>query len=292
MIRIDVTKQLQLAQGYTRLAINLTIPPNTITAIYGSSGAGKTTLLKILAGLVQPEQGSIEMNGISWLDTSRRLYLPPQQRSIGFVFQDYALFPHMTVKENLLYAAGKSGDKQYIEELLQLVKMEAFVNVKPSQLSGGQQQRIALIRALVRKPELLLLDEPLSALDDAMRRQLRTELYNIQQQLQVTTLLVSHDIGEVYTLATNIIHLEHGQVIFQGTPQQLFGASSLSSKLQLAGEVLRVIPNGVVYILEVLTGSNIIRVTADEGEIAGLQVGDKVLVFAKAFNVGITKING
>jgi len=292
MIRIDVTKQLQLAQGCTRLSINLTIPPNTITAIYGSSGAGKTTLLKILAGLVQPEQGSIEMNGKSWLDTSRRLCLPPQQRSIGFVFQDYALFPHMTVKENLLYAAGKSGDKQYIDELLQLVKMEAFVNAKPSQLSGGQQQRIALIRALVRKPELLLLDEPLSALDDAMRRQLRTELYNLQQQLQVTTLLISHDIGEVYTLATNIIHLQHGQVIFQGTPQQLFGASALSSKLQLAGEVLRVIPNGVVFILEVLTGSNIIRVTADEEEIAGLQVGDKVLVFAKAFNIGITKING
>ena len=144
----------------------------------------------------------------------------------------------------------------------------------------------------MRKPELLLLDEPLSALDDAMRRQLRAELHNIQQQLQVTTLLVSHDIGEVYTLAANIIHLEHGQLVFQGSPQQLFGAASLSSKLQLTGEVLRVVPNGVVYIIEVLTGSNIIRVTADEQEIKNLQAGDKVLVFAKAFNVALKKMNG
>jgi molybdate transport system ATP-binding protein len=292
MIRMNITKQLQLAQGYTQLHINTAIQPNAITAVYGSSGAGKTTLLKILAGLIQPEQGSIEINGITWLDTSRRICLLPQQRSIGLVFQDYALFPHMTVKQNLLYAAGKHGDKKYIDELLHLVKMENFVNAKPSQLSGGQQQRIALIRALARKPELLLLDEPLSALDDAMRRQLRTELHNIQQQLQVTTLLVSHDIGEVYTLAANIIHLEHGQLIFQGTPQQLFGAASLSSKLQLTGEVLQVIPNGVVYIIEVLTGSNIIRITADEHEVKDLHVGDKVLVFAKAFNIALKKMNG
>src|SRR4051812_16886418 len=292
MIRINITKQLQLSQGYTALHINTIIQKNSITAIYGSSGAGKTTLLKILAGLVQPEQGRIEVSDITWFDSSHRICQPAQQRSIGFVFQDYALFPHMTVKQNLLYAAGKKGDKKYIDELLHLVKMEAFINASPSQLSGGQQQRIALIRALVRKPQLLLLDEPLSALDDAMRRQLRAELHNIQQQLRVTTLLVSHDIGEVYTLAANIIHLEHGQLIFQGPPQQLFGAASLSSKLQLTGEVLRLIPNGVVYIIEVLAGSNIIRVTADELEISSLQVGDKVLVFAKAFNVALKKMNG
>src|SRR3954469_16265850 len=141
MIRINITKQLQLAQGYTKLYINTTIQPNVITAIYGASGAGKTTLLKILAGLIQPEHGSIEVNGVTWLDPSRRICLPPQQRSIGFVFQDYALFPHMTVKQNLQYAAGKQGDKQYMEELLHLVKMETFINAQPSQLSGGQQQR-------------------------------------------------------------------------------------------------------------------------------------------------------
>lgn len=290
MIAINITKQLQLAQGYTSLCVNTTIPSGVVTAIYGSSGAGKTTLLKILAGLVQPEQGFIEVNKNVWLDTSRRIGLLPQQRSIGFVFQDYALFPHMTVMQNMLFAAGKKADKQYIHQLLQMVRMETFVNAKPAQLSGGQQQRIALIRALVRKPQLLLLDEPLSALDDAMRRQLRQELYSIQQQLPITTLLVSHDIGEVYTLASNIIHLEQGQVIFEGAPQQLFGAASLSSKMQLTGEVLRVIPNGVIFIVEVLTGSSIIRVTADKEEALSLQTGDKVLVFAKAFNVAVKKM--
>lgn len=291
MIAINITKQLQLAHGYTQLYIHSTIPSNTITAIYGPSGAGKTTILKILAGLVHPEQGKIEVNNTTWLDTSRRVNLPPQQRSIGFVFQDYALFPHMTVLQNLMYAAGKNGDTKYIDKLLHLVKMEAFGNAKSAQLSGGQQQRIALIRALVRKPQLLLLDEPFSALDDVMRRELRAELYYIQQQLSITTLLVSHDIGEVYTLASGIIHLEHGKITFQGTPQQFFGAASLSSKLQLTGEVLQIIPNGVVYIVEVLTGSNMIRVTADEEEASDLHTGDRVLVFAKAFNVAVKKMN-
>ena len=290
MIKINITKQLQLAHEHTQLNIDTIIPFNTITAVYGASGAGKTTLLKILAGLVQPEQGKIEVNGTVWLDTANDTCLPPQQRSIGFVFQDYALFPHMTVLQNLLYAAGKKTDKKYIDELLQLVKMEQFVNVRPALLSGGQQQRVALIRALVRKPQLLLLDEPLSALDDAMRRQLRTELYNIQQKLQITTLLVSHDIGEVYSLASNIIRLEHGRATFQGTPQQLFGAASLSSKLQLTGEVLCIVPNGVVYIIDVLTGADVMRITADETEAANLQTGDKVLVFAKAFHVALSKI--
>ncbi|TKK69846.1 ATP-binding cassette domain-containing protein [Ilyomonas limi] len=292
MIRINITKQLRLAHENTQLSIGTTIPSNTITAIYGPSGAGKTTLLKILAGLVQPEQGAVEVNGRIWLDTARRVCLPPQQRSIGFVFQEYALFPHMTVQQNLQFAAGKNGDKSYIDKLLHLVKMEAFIHAKPSQLSGGQQQRIALIRALVRKPQLLLLDEPLSALDDAMRHELRTELYHIQQQLQITTLLVSHDISEVYTLASNLIHLEHGKVVFQGEPQQLFGAASLSSTLQLTGEVLQVIPDGAIYTVEVLTGKNIIRVTAGEHDIAKLQTGDKVCLFVKAYTIALKKMNG
>jgi len=291
MIAVNITKQLQLAHGHSQLHINTIIPAHSITALYGASGAGKTTLLKILAGLVRPEMGTIVVNGVTWLNTTQRIYLPPQQRSIGFVFQDYALFPHMTVMQNLLFAAGKKGDKNFIDELLHLVKMQNFINAKPAQLSGGQQQRIALIRALVRKPQLLLLDEPLSALDDVMRRELRAALHTIQQQLGVTTLLVSHDIGEVYSLASNIIHLEHGQVIFGGTPQQLFGAASLSSKLQLTGEVLHIIPNGVVYIIEVLVNNNVIRVTSSEAEVKHLQAGDKVLVFAKAFNVAIKKMN-
>lgn len=290
MIAININKQLNFSKGASDLHVNAVLQTGCITALYGSSGAGKTTLLKIIAGLVKPERGMIEVNGTTWLDTSRGVCLPPQQRSIGFVFQDYALFPNMTVQQNLLYAGGKQADRNFISELLGLVKMEAFLAAMPSQLSGGQQQRVAMIRALVRKPQLLLLDEPLSALDEEMRRDLRTELYNIQQRLQITAVLVSHDIGEVYSLAAHIIQLQQGKVVATGTPQQLFGAAALSSKLQLIGEILHVIPNGVINVLEISAGNTIICVAASDDEIMGLQIGDKVLVYAKAFNVGIRKM--
>ena len=290
MIKIDITKQLQLAQGYTQLQVNTALQEGAITAIYGPSGAGKTTLLKILAGLTQPEQGTVVINDTIWLDTARRICLPPQQRSIGFVFQDYALFPHMSVLQNLVYAAGKKEDKRYIDELLHLVKMEAFINASPAQLSGGQQQRIALIRALVRKPQLLLLDEPLSALDNTMRRQLRTDLYNIQQKLQVTTVLVSHDIGEIDKLASGIIHLEHGKIVFQGSPQQLFSMDKYKNKLQLTGEIRQIIPNGSAYVIEVSTGSDIIPLTVNKMEIANLNTGDQVMVTVEASALEIIKI--
>lgn len=290
MIKMNITKQLQLSQGASQLDIHTTIPSNTLTAIYGPSGAGKTTLLKILAGLIQPEQGKIEVNGDTWLDTAQRICLPPQHRSIGFVFQDYALFPHMTVLQNLLYAAGKNPDKKYINDLLQLVKMEAFIKARPSQLSGGQQQRVALIRALVRKPQLLLLDEPLSAVDAMMRRQLRVELSNIQQQLQLTTLLVSHDMDDVSALAKNCIRMAHGRIIFQGAPQQLFGKTHPGNKLQLTGKVVQLILNEEKYTVEILVGEQTIHVTASKEEIANLQSGSTVLLLANTSAITVSKI--
>ena len=290
MIHISISKLLQFPEGKKPLSVAVSLPENIITAVYGDSGAGKTTLLKIVAGLTKPEQGFIKVNDAVWLDTQNNINLSPQQRSIGFVFQDYALFPNMTVLQNLQYAGGKNRDDSFINHLINIVSLQPFLHAKPSQLSGGQQQRVALIRALVRKPGLLLLDEPLAALDVSLRHSLHAALRSLQQQLKFTALLVSHDAGEVYSLAKHIIHIEQGKVVFEGMPQQLFGAASLSSKLQLTGEVLCVVPNGVVYIVEVLVAANIIKITAMQDEAMNLNTGDKVLIYAKAFHVGMKKM--
>ncbi len=289
MITLRISKELQFSSGKQALSVDIVVKENTITALYGESGAGKTTLLKIIAGLIKPEQGLLFVNDSVWLDTAKRINLTPQQRSIGFVFQDYALFSNMTVQQNLYYAAGKHRDESFINRLLDIVSLQPFLHTKPSQLSGGQQQRMALIRALVRKPKLLLLDEPLSSLDASLKYSLHQALQQLQQELSFTAILVSHDIGEVYTLAREVIQLYEGKVVFLGTPQQLFGSKTLSSKFQLTGEVLSIVQNGVIYIVEVLAGLSVVKLTASQNEISDLNIGDKVLIYAKAFHVGMKK---
>jgi molybdate transport system ATP-binding protein len=291
MIHITLSKALRFSAGKQNLSVDVELPEHTITALYGESGAGKTTLLKMIAGLIKPDEGFIKVNDAVWLHTKQGIHLPPQRRSIGFVFQDYALFPNMTVLQNLHFAAGKKRNDAFIQHLVDMVALQSFLHTKPAQLSGGQQQRVALIRALVRKPQLLLLDEPLAALDITLRQHLHTALQQLQSELRFTALLVSHDVAEVYTLAKRIIHLQQGEVIFQGTPQQLFGASSLSSKLQVAAKVLSITPNGVVYIVELLAATNLVKVIATAEEVSGVTIGDTVLLYTKAFHVGMKKMD-
>jgi molybdate transport system ATP-binding protein len=289
MIRIKVRKSLLMAEGATELAVDVHLEAGSFCTLYGSSGAGKTTLLKILAGLIQPDEGLIEVNGATWLDTSRKINLAPQKRQIGFVFQDYALFPNMTVRENLQYAAKDKRNRPVIEELLNLVSLQSLADRKPATLSGGQQQRLALARALVRQPQILLLDEPLSALDLEMRQMLQGEIFRLHQAFGTTTLMVSHQLTEIYRLADRILWLEKGQISRQGSPGEVFGEKQLSSKIQLKGELLGIKASEVVYILDILVGNNIIKVVATAAEVAGLQPGDPVTVFSKAFNPIIRK---
>lgn len=289
MIRIDVRKSLLLAAGKTELAVAVELEAGSFCSLYGASGAGKTTLLKMLAGLVQPDEGFIEVNGQVWLDTNRKINLAPQKRKIGFVFQDYALFPHMTVRQNLQYAVKEKAKGAVVAELLDLVSLQALADRKPATLSGGQQQRVALARALAGKPQILLLDEPLSALDLEMRQALQGEVYRLHQAFNTTTLMVSHQLSEIYRLSDRILWLEQGRISRQGAPAEVFGERQLSSKIQLKGELLRIQPNEVVFILDILVGNNIIKVVATAAEVAGLQVGDQVTVFTKAFNPVIRK---
>jgi molybdate transport system ATP-binding protein len=248
MIRIQICKKLNMADGVSDLVVNAELPLQNITALYGPSGAGKTTLLKIIAGLIHPEQGFIEVNGEVWLDTTKNINLPPQKRNIGFIFQGYALFPNMTVKQNLLYAAGKNADEALIKHLLSLTGLTAFASHKPETLSGGQKQRAALARALIRKPSLLLLDEPLSALDNETRIQLQQELLQLHSEYRFSALLVSHDVAEVYYLANHVLAIDKGIIINNGNPSEVFGLAETGS-LRLFGQIISIDGDSMVVLL-------------------------------------------
>jgi molybdate transport system ATP-binding protein len=225
---IRATKLLHTAQGPQRLDIDFRWQQGRLVAIYGPSGAGKTSLLRILAGLTPTDAGFIEVEGETWLDTSRRLNLPTRRRSIGFVFQDFALFPHQTVRQQLEYALPDPKDNAIVDELLSLMELNEFRHLRPAMLSGGQQQRVALARAIARRPRLLLLDEPLSALDDEMRDKLQEYILTVHRHYGLTTLLVSHHIPEVLRLADEAILMENGRITAQGDPANLFAGRTIT----------------------------------------------------------------
>lgn len=194
MIDIELYKRLSTYKGKEDLRFSLKMAPGSVAKISGPSGSGKTTFLNIIAGLARPDKGKIEVEGNIWLDTSLGINLSPQKRKTGFVFQNYALFPNMTVRQQLEYA---TKDQRQIEELLAFGKLEAFVKHKPAQLSGGQQQRLAILRALAIKPKLLLMDEPFSALDAKTKTRLVGELRFLLDKNSISTILVTHNLQEL-----------------------------------------------------------------------------------------------
>ena len=204
MINVSIEKNLKVYQGRQVLKINRQFHTGSITKIYGPSGSGKTTFLKIIAGLITPENGTIKVADVTWLDTASNINIPPQQRMPGFVFQDYALFPNMTVREHLEYA---TDHEEWINRLLQTGKLDAFADHKPTHLSGGQQQRLAILRALAIKPKLLLMDEPFSALDPEMKSALIKELKLLFTELGATVLIVTHNPHEMEGLCDGELYI-------------------------------------------------------------------------------------
>ncbi|SFD96417.1 ABC transporter ATP-binding protein [Flavobacterium phragmitis] len=284
MIQIKAYKMLHTAEGELPLDISLTIEKGQFVSIYGNSGAGKTTILRILAGLTRAENGYIKVGNEIWDDSQKKFHLPVQKRSIGFVFQDFALFPNLTVKENLKFALSKNESDEMVAELIELMELQSLQDNKPHQLSGGQKQRVALARAIVRKPEILLLDEPLSALDDEMRFKLQDYILKIHQKYQLTTFMISHVIAEIFKLSDKVIVLEKGKIAKEGTPNSVFAGQKLSSKFQLTGEIISIAKSDILYIIQVSSGNNIIKVTALEEEAKDFKIGQKVLLASKAFN--------
>lgn len=231
MIQWDIHTPLDGQDGLMQLQLSGEIAMGKCLALYGKSGAGKTTFLRILAGLHQPQFGSIRFDKKQWLDTNNGVNIAPQARGIGFVFQDYALFPNMQVEENLRFATRLPTNTVLIEELLELMELEALRNKYPNVLSGGQKQRVALARALVQQPQLLLLDEPLAAVDRELRAKLSYYLQLVRKRFQLTTILVSHNENEILDLADEVMVIDNGQLRAQGTPNDIFNVQEITGQI-------------------------------------------------------------
>ncbi|WP_341225545.1 ATP-binding cassette domain-containing protein [uncultured Arcticibacterium sp.] len=288
MIKIDIKKSFP---SDLCLDLHLEINKGDFVTLFGASGAGKTTTLKMISGLLKPDSGQILVNDSTWFDSENKVNLPTQKRSFGYVFQDFALFPNMTVRENLEFALLKSQDNGIINELIELTELENLQNRKPETLSGGQKQRVALARALVQQPEILLLDEPLSALDMHMRQKLQTYILKLHKKYNLTTILVSHDIGEIVKLSDHIFEIENGQIAKQGNVKEFFGLNKTSAKFKFSGEIIEITKEDVIYVVSILIGNDLVKIVADKNEIEPLSKGDKVFVASKAFNPIIHKVN-
>ena len=284
MIEIDIHKKLFSAQGEFTLALQLNIQQGEFVSLFGQSGAGKTTLLRCLAGLEKPDAGSIKVNGETWYDSQSSSWLAARHRRAGYMFQDYALFPNMTVRGNLEFALRSNGERKRVDELIELMGLGELQQRKPATLSGGQKQRVALARALAAEPKLLLLDEPFSALDHATRVRLQDEVMRMQRHYGLTTVMVSHDIGEVYKLSQRVLVIENGAIARQGSPAEVFKSGQASGKFSFAGEVLEIETADVVFAVTLLVGNQVVRVIATPEEARNLKQGDRVMLMSKAFN--------
>ncbi len=283
MIKIDISKKLHGSHGEMQLRVKLNIQDNEFIALSGKSGSGKTTLLRILAGL-EDADGAIEVDDEVWLNSKRSL--PPQKRRIGFVFQDYALFPNMSVLENLLYVVR---DRELAERLLEITELRELRNRLPNTLSGGQKQRVSLCRAMMNRPKLLLMDEPLSALDPEMRTKLQREITTLHKEFGTTTIMVSHDASEIYRLASRVVVLDLGSVVGEGIPKDILLKTSGSQKFTFEGELLDIVKVDVIYIAIISIAQQLVEVVVSSEEVRQLEIGQKVSVSTKAFTPVITQ---
>lgn len=277
MISLNIKKELHGSNGVMNLDINLSLQNGEFVALSGVSGSGKTTLLRVLAGL-EEAFGEIIVDGEIWLN--EKIKKPIQKRDIGFVFQDYALFPNLSVIDNLLYV---KKDKDLAKQLLSLTDLYELKNRYPNSLSGGQKQRVSLCRALMKRPKILLMDEPLSALDPHMRLKLQDEILTLHKEFKTTTIMVSHDPSEMYKLASRVLVLKYGKIIDDGLPKDILLKTQGSQKFSLEGELLDIIKVDVINIAIVAIGQQIVEVVISNIEAQNLIIGEKVNVSTKAF---------
>jgi len=271
--------------GFT-LNIDFTVPAG-LTVLFGPSGSGKSLTLQALAGLCQLDSAHIALGHRLWHDSEKRFFLPPQQRRVGYVPQSYALFPHLNVAQNIAFGLKLRGQqaRQRIAELINLVHLDGLERLRPAQLSGGQQQRVALARALATEPHLLLLDEPLSALDAAVRETLREELRAFYERVRVPMVLVTHDAQEAHVLADTIVVLQHGHVLQTGSTEQVFRSPATEQVADLVGMHTRW--HGTIGRIEQVGARQEITLNVDGLTLKAWQTADTTYRVGQSVTVGI-----
>jgi ABC-type sulfate/molybdate transport systems ATPase subunit len=243
----QLSVEIEAQAGGFSLQVGLHVEGGT-AGILGASGAGKTLTLRAIAGLLRPHAGRIVLDGQPVFDHERKIMTPARLRRIGYVFQQYALFPHLTVAQNLAYGLGgwpKDQRTSRMAELVELLRLHGMEDRRPAGLSGGQQQRVALGRALARNPALMLLDEPFSALDTPTRAALTEQFQELQERLGFTALLVTHDVAEAYALSSYLVVLDQGRVIQQGPSDQVFRKPASPQAARVLG-IRNLLPGTVV----------------------------------------------
>jgi len=288
MIALHLNKKLAASQGAMNLDIKLTIQQGQFIALHGPSGAGKTTILRMLAGLLKPDKGTIKVQSNTWLDTQHKINIPPQQRELGFVFQEYTLFPNMTVRKNIEFALKKGQNSNMVNELISITELDSLQHQQPKNLSGGQKQRVALARALVQKPKILLLDEPLSALDLNKRNTLQYYIKKLHNDYQLTTILVSHDPTEIIKMADIVYCIDSGTIRSYGDPKEIFSTISTKKSLQLVGEVIHMQSKDNLNEVDILIGDNVVRLVATDQQYSTMTLGKKITLNSSNFNPNIS----
>ena len=266
--------------------VSFEVKKGEVLTLLGPSGCGKTTTLRIIAGFERPDRGEVKIDGVCIVSASRRFFLPPEKRDMGMVFQSYAIWPHMTVFENVAYPLRlrrnkESQIKEKVEAVLELVGLSGLEDRSAMLLSGGQQQRVALARALVYSPKILLLDEPLSNLDAKLREQMRVELKSLQRRLAITVIFVTHDQIEAMTLSDRLVVMRQGEIEQIGTPRAIYERPQTPFVQEFIGRVIwlegEVIDRGWQEVLVALSGDEGAKIRCETTD-ADMKKGDAVVV--------------
>lgn len=300
MLKADIQKKLYGQQGEIHLKVSFELGKEECLSLYGESGSGKTTILRCLSGLCSPDKGIIEYDGKLLFHSQKKINVKPQKRNIGFMFQNYLLFPNMTIYQNLLYAAkfikDKDASKKLMDELLQITNLKLLINQKPSQLSGGQKQRVAFLNALVSGSKLLFLDEPFSALDLKMHRTLQTALKNFNEGFQTNTILVSHNLADIFKLTNRVLYIQKGKIFQAGTPTEVF---LKQEQFMLDAEIVsikeetekREKKKDKSYIVTLLANNTPVNISLQHQEVKNYSVGEQVQINTKSLFPNIIKKN-